>query len=77
MPFFVRTSQEVSLNVNTFKIKNSDCKKLLSVKFDSKPTFDQHITDLCRRTSRKNTRTSQSDTFYEFIKATFANELPF
>ena len=47
------TSQEVSLNLNNFKIKNSHCKKLLGVKFDSKLRFDQHITDLCRRASRK------------------------
>ena len=51
--FLVSLSQEVNLNVNNFKIKNSDCEKLLGVKFDSKLRFDQHITDLCRRTSRK------------------------
>ena len=45
--FLVSTSQEVSLNVNIFKIKNSDCEKLLGVKFDSKLRFDQHVTDLC------------------------------
>ena len=51
--FLVSTSQEVSLNVNNFKIKNSDCEKLLGVKFDSKLRFDQQITDLCRKASRK------------------------
>ena len=51
--FIVSTSQEVSLNVNTFKLKNSDCEKLLGVKFDSKLRFDQHIADLCRTASRK------------------------
>ena len=51
--FLVSTSQEVSVNVNNFKIKNSDCEKLLDVKFDSKLKFDQHITNLCRRASRK------------------------
>ena len=51
--FLVSTSQEVNLNVNTFKIKSSDCEKLLGVKFDSKLRFDQQITDLCRRASRK------------------------
>ena len=40
--FLVSLSLEVSLNVNNFKIKNSDCEKLLGVKFD-----------LCRRTRRK------------------------
>ena len=51
--FLVSTSQDVSLNVNNFKIKHSDCEKLLGVKFDSKLRFDQHITDFCRRASRK------------------------
>ena len=51
--FLVGASQEVSLNVNNFKIKNSECEKLLGVKFDSKLRFDQHITDLCRTASRK------------------------
>ena len=51
--FLVSTSQEVNLNVNTFKIKSSDCEKLLGVKFDSKLRFDQQITDLCRKASRK------------------------
>ena len=44
--FLVSTSQEVSLNVNTFKIINRDCEKLLGVKFDSKCRFDQYIADL-------------------------------
>ena len=60
----VSTSQEVSLNINTFKIKNSDFEKLLGVKFDSKLRFDQHITDLCRTASRK-------------IQGTFAIDLLF
>ena len=51
--FLVSTSQEVSLNVNNFKIKNSDYEKRLGVKFDSKLRFDQRITDLCRTASRK------------------------
>ena len=38
--FFVSTSQEVSLNLNIFKRKSSDCEKLLGVKFDSKLRFD-------------------------------------
>ena len=45
--FLLSTSEELSLNANTFKIKNSDCEKLLGIKFDSKLRFDQHITGLC------------------------------
>ena len=51
--FLVSTSQEVSLNLNNFKIKNSDSEKFLGVEYDSKFRFDQHITDLCRTASRK------------------------
>ena len=51
--FLVGTSQEVILNVNNFKIKNTDREKLSGIKIDSRLKFDQHITDLCRRASRK------------------------
>ena len=51
--FLVSTSQKIILSVDNFKIKNSDCKKLLGFKFNSKHSFDHHITDLCRRANRK------------------------
>ena len=66
--FFVSTSQEVSLNVNTFKIKSSDCEKLLDVKFDSKLRFDQHITDLCRTASRKIHALARVTPFMNILK---------
>ena len=50
--FLSSASQEVSLSLNTFKIKNSDYEKHLGLKFDSKLGFDQYIADLCRRASR-------------------------
>ena len=34
-------------------IKNSECERLLGVKFDSKHTFDQLIFDLCEKAGRK------------------------
>ena len=33
--------------------KISKCEKLLSVKFDNNLTFEKHITDICRKASRK------------------------
>ena len=51
--FLTKYLSEVSLNVDTFSIKKSKGEKLLEVKFDSKLTFDQHISDLCQRSSRK------------------------
>ena len=49
----VSDDQEVSLNVDNFVLTKSKCEKLLEVKFDSKLTLDQHILDLCKRSSRK------------------------
>ena len=51
--FLVSISQEDSLNVNNFKIKNSGSEKLLGVIFDSRLRFDQYITDLRSRSNRK------------------------
>ena len=56
--FLVSTSQKVSLNVNNIKAINSDCKKRLGVEFDSKPRFDQHITNFVEKLVKK-TRTSE------------------
>ena len=39
--------------VSEYNIKNSECEKLLSVKFDNKLTFEKHITDICRNAGRK------------------------
>ena len=52
--FLTDDDQEVSLNVDKFAIKNSKCEKLLEIKFDSKFTFAQHISYLCKRSSRKS-----------------------
>ena len=51
--FLVNTSQDVSLNVYNYNLKSKDCEKRLGVKLDSKLGFDQHITDLYRRATRK------------------------
>ena len=51
--FLASTSQGGSLNVNNFKIKNSDCEKHLGVKFDTKRRFDRHVTNLCKRANKK------------------------
>ena len=51
--FLVSTSQKVSLNVNNIKAINSDCKKRLGVEFDSKPRFDQHITNFVEKLVKK------------------------
>ena len=49
----VSYSAAVNLRVSEYHIKNSECEKLLFVKFDNKLTFEKHITDICRKDSRK------------------------
>ena len=48
----VSSSDAVNLRVSKYAIKNSECKKLLGVKFD-KLTFEKHIIDICRKFGRK------------------------
>ena len=49
----VSTSDAVNLRESEYDIKNSECEKLLGVKFDNKLTFEKYITDICRKASRK------------------------
>ena len=49
----VSPSDAVNLRVSEYDIKNSECEKLLGVEFDNKLTFEKHVTDICRKASRK------------------------
>ena len=47
----VSTDDRVSMNVDGFKINKSDTEKLLGEKFDNHMTFDDHISDICKKAS--------------------------
>ena len=49
----VSTNDKVSMNVDRFKIDKSDTEKLLGVEFDKKFTFDDHISNICKKAGRK------------------------
>ena len=49
----VSSSDAVNLRVSEYDIKNIECEKFLGVKFGNKLTFEKHITDICRKASRK------------------------
>ena len=47
------TNNTVKIKIGNFDITNSKSEKLLGVKFDHKPSFDDHILELCKKASRK------------------------
>ena len=49
----VSTNNTVKIKVGNFDVINSKIEKLLGVKFDHKLTFDDHISELCKKASRK------------------------
>ena len=53
MSFVGSTNDRVSMNVDGFKIDKSNTEKLFGVKFDKKLTFDDHISDICKKAGRK------------------------
>ena len=51
--FLCNSNSEVSLTIETQKIKNSKFEKLLGIKFDSKLNFNSHIHDICQKAGQK------------------------
>ena len=64
----VISSDAVNLKVSEYGIKNGECEKLLIVKFDNKLIFEKHVTNICRKASRKTyalARIAPYTDFYE------------
>ena len=49
----VSSTDAVNLRVSEYDIKNSECEKLLGVKFDNKLTFEKYTIEISREASRK------------------------
>ena len=49
----VRTNNTVKIKIGNFVITNSKSERLLEVKFDHKLSIDDHISELCKKASRK------------------------
>ena len=43
----------ISVNINDFQITNSTKKKILRIKFDSKLSFENHVSSICNKASQK------------------------
>ena len=49
----VSTNKSVGIKVRDYLIYNSECEKLFGVKIDGNLNFNDHISDLCKKASRK------------------------
>ena len=46
-------NETVKIKVGNYDITNSKCEKLLGVNFDHKLNFDKHLSELCKKASKK------------------------
>ena len=49
----ISPNNTVKIKIENFDITNSKSEKVLGVKFDHKLSFDDHISELCKKASRK------------------------
>ena len=49
----VSTNKPIGIKIGDYTIDNSECEKLLGVKIDVNLNFNNHISDLCNKASRK------------------------
>ena len=60
----VTRDTDVTAKIGEFDVKNSREEKLLGVKIDSKLSFENHVSSLCKKASQKVTCTRKSRKFY-------------
>ena len=66
--FFLSPYKPVTIKIKESAIESSNSEKLLGVTIDSKLSFDDHITILCRKTSQKLHALSRVATYMSFDK---------
>ena len=66
--FLCNSNSEVSLTMETQKIKNSKFEKLLRIKLDSKLNFNSHIHDICQKAGQKLNAISRITPYMDFAK---------
>ena len=49
----VSTNKPIGIKIGDYTIDNSECEKLLGVKIDVKLNLNDHISDVCKKASRK------------------------
>ena len=66
--FLFNSNSEVSLIIETQKIKNSKFEKLPGIKLDSKLNFNSHIHDICQKAGQKLNEISRMTPYMDFAK---------
>ena len=61
----VSTNKPVGIKIGDYTIDNSECEKLLGVKLDLNLNFNDHISDLCKKASRKISALARVTPFME------------
>ena len=64
----VSTNKLVGIKVGDYTIDNSECEKLLIVKIDVNLNFNDHISDLCKKASRKISALARARSFMGLSK---------
>ena len=49
----VNTNDNVKIRIENFQIENTKRKKFLGIQFDNKLSFDYHLSEICKKSSRK------------------------
>ena len=66
--FLCNSNNEVSLTIETQKIKNSKFEKLLGIKLNSKLKFNSHMHDICQKAGQKLYAISRITAYMDFAK---------
>ena len=70
--FLCNSNSEVSLTIETQKVKNSKFEKLLGIKLDSKLNFNSHIHDICQKAGQKLNAISRITPYMDIAKRRFS-----
>ena len=66
----VSSCKKIKMEVGDFDIENSTCEKLLGVHFDNSVTFDYHMSELCKKASKKTNALARVSQYMNFLQET-------
>ena len=49
----VSTNDNVKIRIGNFQVENTKREKLLGIQFDNKPSFDYHLSEICKKLAEK------------------------